>query len=78
MREARTAELLVQVCTRFPSEAAAMQWHRPLLQMALSGQMDSLRAALDEERRNEQAKDRAYWEPLKRELERFRLEERTS
>ena len=78
MREARSAELLVQLCTRFPSEAAAMQPNRPLLQMAVSGQMDPLRAALDEERRNEQAKDRAYWEPLKRELERFRLDERTS
>lgn len=76
LREARAAELLVQLCVRFPTEAAAMQLHRPLLQLALSGQMESLRAALDEERRNEQAEDRAYWEPLKRELERFRLDER--
>jgi hypothetical protein len=78
MREARTAELLMQLCTRFPSEAAALQPQRPLLQMALSGEMDSLRAALDAEKRDEQAKDRAYWEPLKRELERFRHDERSS
>ena len=76
LREARAAELLVQLCERFPTEAAEMQLHRPLLQMALSGDMDSLRAALDEERRIEQAKDRAYWEPLRRELERFRHDER--
>jgi len=72
LHEARTAELLVQLCHRFPSEAAAIQPQRPLLQMAIDHQMDLLRAALDEERRNEQAKDREYWEPLKRELEGFR------
>ncbi len=59
MREARSAELLVQLCTQFPSEAVALQPNRPLLQMAASGQMDALRAALDEERRNVQAEDRA-------------------
>jgi len=73
LREARTAELLVQLCNRFPAEAAAMQQQRPLLRTAVDGPMDSLRAALDEERRNEQAKDREYWEPLRRELECFRL-----
>lgn len=72
LREARTAELLVQLCSRFPGEAAALQPQRLLLQLGLSGQLDPLRAALDEERRDEQAKDRVYWEPLKKELERFR------
>jgi len=76
LREARTAELLSQICKRFPSEAATIQPQRRLLQTALSGQMDLLRAELDEERRTEQAKDREYWEPLKRELERLRHGER--
>ena len=36
----------------------------------------SLRAALDAEVRAEQDKDRAYWAPLKREMEEFRRAER--
>jgi hypothetical protein len=32
--------------------------------------------ALDAEVRAEQAKDRAYWEPLRSELERYRHEQR--
>jgi hypothetical protein len=35
-----------------------------------------LREALDAEARAEQAKDRAYWAPLKAELEAFRRAER--
>ena len=41
------------------------------------GDLDALRAAIDAETRAEQAKDRAYWEPLRRELEEFRCQERT-
>ncbi|MFM9964858.1 MAG: hypothetical protein ACKV2Q_26935 [Planctomycetaceae bacterium] len=33
---------------------------------------DALRAALDAEVRAEQVKDRAYWEPHRKELEQFR------
>jgi hypothetical protein len=36
---------------------------------------NGIRLALDAEVRAEQDKDRAYWEPLKRELESFRLAE---
>ena len=49
---------------------------RPLLQLALADDLEPLRAALDAEVRAEQAKDRAYWEPLRREMEQFRREER--
>jgi hypothetical protein len=38
--------------------------------------MEALRIELDAEVRAEQAKDRAYWEPLRREIEIFRREER--
>jgi hypothetical protein len=78
MREARTAELLQQLVQRFPVEAQALLPKRPLLAQAIQGglDMETLRAALDAEVRAEQAKDRAYWEPLRRELEAFRREER--
>ncbi|MHB1309495.1 MAG: hypothetical protein ACYDC1_18650 [Limisphaerales bacterium] len=76
LREARTVELLEQLVSRFPVEATTLQGSRPLLAHAMTGDLDTLRAALDAEVRAEQAKDRAYWEPLRREIEAFRREER--
>jgi hypothetical protein len=78
LREARTPELLRDLATRFPAEARAMQATRPLLAHAISGDLDALRTTLDAEVRAEQAKDRAYWEPLRREMEEFRREERAA
>jgi hypothetical protein len=76
LRESRTPERLCQLVAGFPSEAQALLRDRPLLAHAFQGDLDTLRAALDAEVRAEQAKDRAYWEPLRRELEAFRREER--
>jgi len=76
LRETRTPELLVELCSRFASEVAAMKTQRPLLDIALSGDLDALRVAVDAEIRVEQAKDRANWEPLRKELEQFRHAER--
>lgn len=76
LREARVPERLCLLATRFPIEAAALVDARPLLVHAIAGEMEALRTALDVEMRAEQAKDRAYWEPLRREMEQFRREER--
>jgi hypothetical protein len=76
LREARTPELLVDPCDRFPREADVLATQRPLIQRARQRTLDELRAALDAEVRAEQAKDRDYWEPLRRELERYRHEQR--
>ena len=73
--EARTAELIQQLIRRFPLEAETLLRQRPLLIHAIQGDLETLRAALDAEARAEQAKDRAYWEPLRRELEAFRRQE---
>jgi hypothetical protein len=45
---------------------------RPLLAAALRGDETGVEAALAEEEREERAADRAYWIPLKKELERMR------
>jgi len=74
--EARTPELLVELCARFPDRAHELQASRPLLQLASERSLDELRAALDAEVRSEQSRDRVYWEPLRRELEQFRREHR--
>ena len=75
LHEARTPELIAELCRRFPAEASACASQRPLLRLAQNEDLEPLRAALDAEVRTEQAKDRAYWEPLRRELEQFRREE---
>jgi len=74
--QARTPELLQELARRFPDQAQAYVQRRPLLRLAISGEMDPLREALDAETRAEQARDRAYWAPLKAELEAFRRAER--
>ena len=76
LHEARSPELLAELAQRFPTEARALSSRRPLLQLAFSCANDTLREDLDTEVRAEQAKDRAYWTPLKAELEAFRRAER--
>jgi hypothetical protein len=77
LREARTPELLVELCQRFPTRAAELTPERPLIRLAQERSLDDLRAALDAEVRAEQARDRDYWEPLRRELEEFRRDHRS-
>jgi hypothetical protein len=76
LSESRTPDRLVELVRRFPDEARALSGRRPLLGLAGSGKSEDLREALDAEVRTEQAKDRAYWAPLKAEMEAFRRAER--
>ena len=76
LAESRTPERLIGLAQRFPNEARVQTSRRPLLRLAVSGKSDALREALDSEVRAEQAKDRAYWAPLKAEFEAFRRAER--
>jgi hypothetical protein len=75
LKEARAPELVVELCRRFPAETRALTAARPLLRHAIAGDLDALRPALDAEARAEQDRDRAYWAPLKGELESFRRAE---
>jgi hypothetical protein len=68
------AEFHLELAARFPAETRTLSSVRPLLTHALAGDLDALRPALDAEVRVEQAKDRAYWAPLRRELEALRHE----
>lgn len=65
LQQARSAELLKELAGRFPAEVLVQCEARPLLRLALSGEDEALREALDAEVRTEQAKDRAYWAPLR-------------
>lgn len=72
LRELRTPELLVEAAQRWPRLAEQMAEQRPLLLLARFGQLDALRQALAEEEQTERQHDRAYWQPLKAELEQLR------
>lgn len=74
LREMRTTALLREVATRFPTECAAAVAERPLLSLAHGDDEAALHRALREEEERERAADRAYWLPLRRELERLRHE----
>ena len=76
LTESRTPERLVALARSFADQAEAQAQRRPLLRLAIAGETERLREALDAEARVEQAKDRAYWAPLKAELEAFRRAER--
>jgi hypothetical protein len=73
LRESRTPERLMQLVQKYPQEARALAIQRPLLRDAAKATHDALAEALDAEVRAEMAKDRAYWEPLKKELEAMRI-----
>lgn len=73
-RELRNAGLLSTLTAQFPDEAAALANQRTAVIAALNqraGHEEVDRALHDEEDR-ERAADRAYWEPLKKQLEELR------
>jgi hypothetical protein len=76
LRELRTPEIIIEVARNHPSPIQALLPARPLLSFAVSRDRAGLQSALAEEERAERAKDRQYWEPLRRELERLRRRER--
>lgn len=70
LAECRTPSLLVEIARRFPAAAAGSL--RPAVIAAIAGDADAVaRELLDEEQR-ERAADRAYWAPLRAEIEAWR------
>lgn len=70
--ELRTPELLGERIRADHDLARQMIARRPLLAAALASDFAGLEAGLDEEMRREREADRAYWRPLKAELEQMR------
>jgi hypothetical protein len=70
--ELRTPELLVEVAKNYPRPAERLAARRPLLRFALGGKSAQLEAALSAEETMVRHKDRNYWTPLRKELERLR------
>jgi hypothetical protein len=70
LRELRTPELLIDLAGKHTD--AAHRVGRPAVDAALRSDIAAVEAALHDEEIAERARYRAYWEPLKRELEQMR------
>lgn len=72
LRELRTPELLLECASRFPDEARRIARDRPAVAAALAKYERAMADRLAEEKAREQELDRAYWAPLRSELEELR------
>jgi hypothetical protein len=72
LRELRTPELLAECVRRFPEHARLVSESRMAVQVALEGEPQRVGEALAAEEAKERELDRAYWAPLKAELEALR------
>jgi hypothetical protein len=72
LQELRTPQLLVEVARRYPAICRQLARQRVLLAHAQSGRMADLERALLAEETAERQRDREYWLPLRRELEKLR------
>ena len=73
-RELRTPSLLIECARIWPEAAKQASQTRPLVALAISCHEPALTSALNEEEQAERLKDREYWQPLKRELEKMRMD----
>jgi hypothetical protein len=71
-QELRTPELLVELARRQPAICGRAARQRSLLVHAQSGNLDDLQQALMAEETAERQRDKEYWLPLRRELEKLR------
>jgi hypothetical protein len=72
LREFRTSELLVEVARTHRARCLRLARRRPLLRDAAAGRIAAVERALRTEEAGERERDRRYWLPLRRELERLR------
>ena len=72
LNEARAPTLLMELAVKYGDQTRQLSRRRPLLALALDQQEELLEWALADEERREREADRAYWDPLRQELERLR------
>lgn len=72
LMESRTPEMLVTLAADFPDVATSYVSRRPLLKKAIAADLPAIETELRAEEFAEKEADRAYWQPLKNELEQLR------
>ena len=70
--ESRTPEMLISLAADHPDATRALVPRRPLLSEAFGASRGAIENSLRAEELAEKEADRAYWQPLKRELEQLR------
>jgi hypothetical protein len=70
--ESRTPEMLIGLFKRFPETAMRLAGTRPLLLTVKKGDSNMIEEALMREELALRRADKAFWEPLRRELEEMR------
>jgi len=68
LREARTPEMILELCRKYPGTARRIAKNRPAIHWAIKGQLAKVEHALRAEEDSIRAADRAYWQPLRVEL----------
>jgi hypothetical protein len=76
LRELRTPDLLMRVAKEHPAAAGIVARERPAVSGAQIASVEQLELALAQEEIEERRNDRAYWDPLKQELEQLRRSRR--
>ena len=76
LRELRSADLLIQVAAEHPIIAARFAAVRPAVAAAIRRDSEETARLLVDEEMAEREQDRVYWEPLRRELEDLRRQQR--
>jgi hypothetical protein len=72
LRELRTPELLAEIARSHPDTCRRLFARRPLLAAASAGSLAELEQRLRDEEAAERERDKLYWLPLRRELEKLR------
>jgi hypothetical protein len=72
LAESRTPETLIQIASQHGQLADEITLGRPLIKHAKLADLPALEHGLEEEEQHEREADRAYWAPLKAELEQLR------
>ena len=72
LRELRTPELLIECARAFPHIAGSIAGTRSAVRAAIGGETEAVERELQLELERERAADRAYWAPLRVELEQLR------
>jgi hypothetical protein len=71
-QELRTPQLLIELARKKQPQCRRLIPKRPLLKFALSASLAKLEQALASEEKLERERDRLYWAPLKKEIEKLR------
>jgi hypothetical protein len=77
LRESRTPAILIELARRYRDPLPSAVAERPLLSFAQRGDEAGLARALAEEEQQEREADRAYWAPLREELQALRRKRHT-